>query len=129
MPDLVVRNNFIDGYFSVSSPEELQSFLEEQIPFADPTGSPRMEIKLDSIRASAIDSLFNRYRREDAEEPNQWKAVRAPFNQNILVNAGPGAGKTSVLLARVVHLIHEQRLKPQEILVLAFNRAVVVLYY
>ncbi len=125
LPEPDIRSTFIDGYFSAATPKELQQFLEEQIPFADPSGSPRMEIKLDQIRASAIADLFDRYRRDDAEEPNQWRAIQAPYNQNLLVNAGPGAGKTSVLLARVVHLIHEQRLKPHEILVLAFNRAVV----
>ncbi len=125
LPEPDIRSTFIDGYFSAATPEELQQFLEEQISFADPSGSPRMEIKLDQIRASAIADLFDRYRRDDAEEPNQWRAIQAPYNQNLLVNAGPGAGKTSVLLARVVHLIHEQRLKPHEILVLAFNRAVV----
>jgi RecQ family ATP-dependent DNA helicase len=125
LPESDIRDSFIDGYFAASSPENLQQFLEEQIPFADPSGSPRMEVKLDQIRASAIRDLFDRYQREDAEEPNQWRAISASFDKNILVNAGPGAGKTSVLLARIVHLIHEQRLKPQEILVLAFNRAVV----
>ncbi|HBM60075.1 MAG TPA: hypothetical protein DD444_12875, partial [Citreicella sp.] len=39
--------------------------------------------------------------------------------------AGPGAGKTSVLVGRIVHLIREQHVKPSEIMVLAFNRAVV----
>jgi len=125
LTDADARGNFIQGYFNASSPDALQQFLEDQIPLADPSGSPRMESKLEHIRASAIDGLFERYSIDDAEEPNQWRAIVAPFNQNTLVNAGPGAGKTSVLLARIVHLIHKQRLKPQEILVLAFNRAVV----
>jgi superfamily I DNA/RNA helicase/superfamily II DNA or RNA helicase len=125
LPEQDMRSNFIDGYFSAATPEELQQFLEDQIPSADPSGSPRMEGKLRQIRAAAIEDLFERYRGEEAEEPNQWRAIEAPYNQNLLVNAGPGSGKTSVLLARIVHLIHEQRLKPNEILVLAFNRAVV----
>ncbi len=44
---------------------------------------------------------------------------------HLLIEAGPGSGKTAVLLARVVHLIHNQKIQPEQILVLAFNRAVV----
>jgi superfamily I DNA/RNA helicase len=42
-----------------------------------------------------------------------------------MVNAGPGAGKTFVLVGRIAHLIREQNIDPSQIIVLAFNRAVV----
>jgi len=45
--------------------------------------------------------------------------MRHPFDRHLLVNAGPGAGKTSVLVGRIAHLIREQHLKPSEIVVLA----------
>lgn len=55
----------------------------------------------------------------------QWEAIRHPFDQHLMVNAGPRAGKTSVLVGRIVHLSREQYVKQSEIIVLAFNRAVV----
>jgi DNA helicase-2/ATP-dependent DNA helicase PcrA len=39
-----------------------------------------------------------------------------------LVVAGPGTGKTSALLARIAHLIQEQRIPPTSILALTFSR-------
>ena len=82
--------------------------------------------KLNQLRATGVEELFKRYNRPDAEEPNQWSAISLSFDQHLLVNAGHGSGKTAVLLARIAHLLHEQRLRPEEILVLAFNRAVVL---
>lgn len=60
-----------------------------------------------------------------SEEPAQWTATKQPYDRPMLVNAGPGAGKTALLVARIVHLLHVWALKPDQILVLAFNRAVV----
>src|ERR671932_310805 len=39
-----------------------------------------------------------------------------------LVLAGPGAGKTSVIVERAVRLIDEERARPDELLVLTFSR-------
>lgn len=120
------RERFITGYFEVRKAEDLEKFLEGQLKeIGDDGSSGFVQQKLAQIRAEEIGKLFERYRDPQAPEPNQWKAIRHPYEQHLLVNAGPGAGKTSVLIARVAHLIHEQRLRPEQILVLAFNRAVV----
>ena len=39
-----------------------------------------------------------------------------------LVLAGAGTGKTSVIIGKIAHLVHNQGVLPEEILVLAFNR-------
>ena len=39
-----------------------------------------------------------------------------------LVLAGAGTGKTSVVVGKVAHLIHNQGIRPDQVLVLAFNR-------
>lgn len=49
-----------------------------------------------------------------------------PKNINVNVLAGPGAGKTHVLTLRCARLIYKEHIDPSHILVLAYNRAVVV---
>ena len=41
----------------------------------------------------------------------------------MLVLAGPGSGKTAVLVNRVLHLVKEEHVDPHSILVLTFSRA------
>ena len=43
--------------------------------------------------------------------------------RNLLVTAGPGSGKTVVIVNRIVHLINEQNINPKNIIVITFTRA------
>lgn len=53
-------------------------------------------------------------------DPSQSKA--ANFSKGpVLVKAGPGTGKTSTLVGRVIHLIKEKKVDPASILVLTFS--------
>ena len=124
------QNTFITEYFTKDSPEELEEFLDgqlgEMVDMSEEEGEATSFVakKREELRAEAVQEFFARYT-EWPEEPNQWGAISHPFNRHLLVNAGPGSGKTSVLLARVAHLIRVQNLRPEQILVLSFNRAVV----
>ena len=60
---------------------------------------------------------------EDLQSPTQEAIVQAPVEQDILVLAGPGSGKTRVLVHRVAWLIREQRVRPRGILVVCYTRA------
>ena len=53
-------------------------------------------------------------------DPSQKNAAHAS-NGPLLVEAGPGTGKTHTLVGRVVHLISERGVNPNEILVLTFS--------
>lgn len=53
--------------------------------------------------------------------PRQREAIVLP-EAATLVNAGAGSGKTSVIMAKVAHLVLHEGVHPHEILVLAFNR-------
>lgn len=116
------RDRFIPGYFAGADVETLKSFMDEQLGEIEDESGVFAE-KRNQLRATRATEFFSFY--ENSPEPAQWKAMTHPYNSHLLVNAGPGAGKTSVLVGRIVHLIREQHVKPSEIMVLAFNRAVV----
>ena len=56
--------------------------------------------------------------------PEQCAAIEAPADDWLLVEAGPGTGKTQVAAMRLVHLLHNG-LQPAQILVLSFSRSAV----
>ena len=68
-----------------------------------------------SVQAAARAALPNPLTNEQAE------AV-ATDEDVTLVLAGAGTGKTSVVVGKVVHLVRNQGISPDDILVLAFNR-------
>jgi superfamily I DNA/RNA helicase len=57
---------------------------------------------------------------ENGLNPEQWAAVRH-FSGPALVIAGPGTGKTRVLTRRIVHLISEKGIDPENILAVTFT--------
>lgn len=119
------RDHFIEGYFGQTTSEGMETFLTEQLgKIIDDNASAFIEGKREQLQARAVDKFLARFTVKP-EEPNQWLAVTHPFDRHLLVNAGPGSGKTSVLIARLAYLIQFERIRPEEILVLAFNRAVV----
>jgi superfamily I DNA/RNA helicase len=52
---------------------------------------------------------------------DQLRAVEHPGGP-LLVLAGPGTGKTGVLVARIAHLVADRGVKPERILALTFSR-------
>ncbi|MBK8706090.1 MAG: UvrD-helicase domain-containing protein [Saprospiraceae bacterium] len=62
---------------------------------------------------------------EDRLHESQRKVYDADLQRNLNVIAGPGSGKTHTLVLRVARLIHREKVPPEQILVLAYTRAVV----
>lgn len=121
-----VRLPFVREYFKADGVEDLKQVMESMLPeieSEDDAGDWISRMR-DSIREESASVEMRKFK-EEPEEPNQWKAIARPARSCTLVNAGPGSGKTAVLLARVFYLIREQGVLPEQILVLAFNRAVV----
>ena len=68
-----------------------------------------------TVQAAASEALRNPLTNEQAE------AV-ATDEDATLVLAGAGTGKTSVIVGKVAHLVRNEDVSPDEVLVLAFNR-------
>ena len=63
---------------------------------------------------------------DDLKNKAQAAIVSASPEKNMLVLAGPGAGKTRVVTHRVAYLLRVERVDPGAILVLCFNRSAIV---
>jgi ATP-dependent DNA helicase RecQ len=58
----------------------------------------------------------------DLANPGQIRVVTAPATRNMLILAGPGSGKTKVVVHRCAYLLRVERVRPQSVLVCCFNR-------
>ena len=63
---------------------------------------------------------------ESLGNPQQQAIVQAPADRNMLVLAGPGSGKTRVVVHRCAYLTRVQRVQPFSILVLCYNHSAAV---
>ena len=124
LPDEDIRSEFIDEYFQAESPEQLETLLGRTVgSFADTESIEGLAELLAKVRQESMQEALDIL--EHGPEPEQYKVCVHPWHKNMQVNAGPGAGKTHVLMARTAHLIHTQGIRPEQVLILAFNRAVV----
>ncbi len=58
----------------------------------------------------------------DLQNPQQEALVASHENENLLILAGPGSGKTRVVVHRCAYLLRVKQVAPRSILVLCFNR-------
>ncbi|GAB3307947.1 UvrD-helicase domain-containing protein [Hymenobacter tenuis] len=108
------QDGFIKQYFGCEGSAALVGLLGQE----DYLGEDHP--KLQAYRGEAL-------KEEEAKLNEQQRQVYdAPLNQHLQVIAGPGSGKTHTLILRVARLIHQENVKPEEIIILAYNRAVVV---
>lgn len=106
------QDKFIKNFFKCGSVKDLLELLEMHFSENNPV--------LAAFREEALKKevkLLN---------PQQLKVYETKLNKNIQVIAGPGSGKTHTLILRIARLIQEEKINPENILVLAYNRAVVV---
>lgn len=104
----------IGSYFSLKNSEDFKTLLSNYYDESDPIW--------DSLRATAIKKAEEQLQ----DNPEQWAIYNENSNENVNVEAGPGSGKTHVLTLKCAKLIYHQHVNPKSILVLAYNRAVVV---
>lgn len=104
----------IGFYFSLKNAEDFRTLLSNYYEESDPIWN--------ALRATAIKKAEEQLQ----DNPEQWAIYNENSNENINVEAGPGSGKTHVLTLKCAKLIYHQHVSPESILVLAYNRAVVV---
>lgn len=81
-----------------------------------------VEINQDDYRS--INSFFNGGFTKFVET-EQDTVIFADPSERIIVNAGPGTGKTYTLIEKLIFMVNDQEVDPEEILVLCFSRAAV----
>ncbi|MFH2064535.1 MAG: RecQ family ATP-dependent DNA helicase [Pseudomonadota bacterium] len=64
---------------------------------------------------------------ENLRNPVQISAVGKPEGDNMLILAGPGSGKTTVIVHRCAYLLNVERIPARQILVLCFNHSSAIL--
>jgi len=88
-------------------------------------GRTRFVKKYFSDRKSLVEKAVTAesYRKivEGLGNPLQIAAVGSPVERNLLILAGPGSGKTMVIVHRCAYLLQVERIPARQILVLCFN--------
>lgn len=97
---------FVAAYFSMPRAQFVRKYFRGRAEF---------------LKLSTTDDSYRRIV-TDLQHPVQQALVEAPETGNHLVLAGPGSGKTRVIVHRIAYLIRVKRVAPERIIALAFNR-------
>ena len=120
----ILNNKFIE--FNNIKQKEINSFsLEELNNRLDKLNNDNK--KQDEINKIEVEeyikdngSMFSAFK-----EVSQEDLITANYSDNIFVNAGPGTGKTYTLLHKLNHMIGNQEVDPESIMILCFTNAAV----
>lgn len=112
IPEEGKRHDFIRNYFACRSVLEIRELILNIFPESSVLGA--------KLRQTAFKDAIAELNEE------QKSIVYTSPNTSLIVAAGPGSGKTKTLLMCVAYLIVEQKESPADILVLAYNTAVVI---
>ena len=98
---------YVQRYFTMPAPDFRRHYFGDD---------PKMVKRATSreSHAAIVENLHN-----DAQEA----IVTAPKERNLLVLAGPGSGKTRVVVHRCAWLLRIARIRPDRVLVICFNRS------
>lgn len=98
---------YVDNYFRMSGREFNRRYFPGEVRALRRPTSKEMYKEI-------VESLQNRA---------QEQIVTAPKDRNLLVLAGPGSGKTRVVVHRAAYLLMVKRIRPERLLVICFNRS------
>ncbi len=95
----------VDSYFGTTQARFRRQYFPNVATVQRPTSRERYEEIVDNLRNAP-----------------QQRIVTARRDQNLLVLAGPGSGKTRVVVHRCAYLLQVERIRPERILVICYNR-------
>ena len=116
------QGNFIQRYFQSKSYEDYLSLAGDYVPKDSDIMS---ELTEEALKVEE-EKIYGNELKGIPRNEEQARIYDQPTNKNVNVLAGPGAGKTHVLTLRCAKLIYKEHVDPSHLLVLAYNRAVVV---
>lgn len=105
--DYEVALQFVDDYFQLN----YSSFLKKYFP-----GSRAEELKI-NMTATKFKQLFGTL------SPSQLSIINDNESKNIVVAAGPGSGKTRILVHKLASLLLMEDVKHEQLLMVTFSRA------
>ncbi|MDM5326844.1 UvrD-helicase domain-containing protein [Neobacillus sp. CF12] len=91
----------------------LQIFVNEELEI-----HKKIEV-FDGDNLEQVEEIALRYHQFNF---HQYKIEHAPLNENIMVKAGAGTGKTTVMIDRILYLLIKGKLDPAEIAMITFTR-------
>ncbi|MCK4260829.1 MAG: ATP-dependent helicase [Halanaerobiales bacterium] len=125
-----IKNNFLSENHSVINDVNYEYLgldftvsdfgeILEQPTFAQTQLS---EIDNESInQPSEVEPVLKALEFKEISEPTS--IIKSEVNSQILVNAGPGTGKTYTVIQRIIHIIQNELASPDCVLVLCYTRA------
>lgn len=109
--DELVKKNFVNLKLDIEIPQQEVNKLPETPMFSTSANSNKNIVKNICTEKSSNYGL----------DEFQQLAVESAHNQ-LLIIAGPGSGKTTVLTQRIAHLISDKNIAPQNCLAITFTR-------
>ncbi|MBM9461529.1 ATP-dependent helicase [Nocardioides sp. zg-536] len=97
----------------MTRPEDQDQLFPTSAPAEGPDVVRTREIRTPEELQRAMRAKF-------PPSPEQWRAITAPLSP-VVVIAGAGSGKTTLMAARVVYLVLTGQVRPEEILGLTFT--------
>ncbi|MCF8264669.1 MAG: ATP-dependent helicase [Melioribacteraceae bacterium] len=120
------RTQFITEYFECDNSKNILALFENFVPKADNVNHILSELRQEALNKE-VEGVYDEKTNTKIGGLNekQLEIYKSDPNNSLSVIAGPGTGKTHTLIMCIVRLIHEFNVKPEKILVLAYNRAIV----
>lgn len=113
---------FIQRYFQSRSYDDYLSLAGEYVP----DGSDLMKELTEEALKLEEEKIYGNETKQIPINLEQIAIYEQPKNVHVNILAGPGSGKTHMLTMRCAQLIYKEHIEPSHLLVLAYNRAVVV---
>ncbi len=114
------RTHYMMHYGQLESPQRRQQFITDYFGEQHQEFQQKYQLPPEDVITRPVDPEIYRQIVEPLN-PSQREIVLAS-DPALAVIAGPGSGKTRTIVHRIAYLVKVKRVKPQQILALAYNR-------